>query len=282
MCEFCHRHGEGEKWYLRAENYAEDLLSDVKRRRYFANLLTDTGDMRKKLRLLDRLDRLPGFIKRIIASAFTRHMKKMHFGQVVPIEEVERILDIVGCVVRIACLCRHVSVGQERRYCYGLSITPDGGEMAAFLGSLDDSFINGPDTGGLERLSPEEALEAIRAHEREGMCHTVWTFHTPFIGGICNCSRQECIAMQSTLAHGVSMLMRAEFVATVDPDSCSGCAQCIAVCPFDAISLHEQNRKADTDLQRCFGCGICRAACPADAIRLKDRAAVPVAARLWL
>ena len=26
MCEFCHKHGEGKKWYLQAQNYAEDRL----------------------------------------------------------------------------------------------------------------------------------------------------------------------------------------------------------------------------------------------------------------
>ena len=34
MCEFCHKHGEGEKWYLQAKNYSEDLLSDLKRRKF--------------------------------------------------------------------------------------------------------------------------------------------------------------------------------------------------------------------------------------------------------
>ena len=36
MCEFCVRHGEGIKWYLEAKNYAEDLLSDVRRRKFMA------------------------------------------------------------------------------------------------------------------------------------------------------------------------------------------------------------------------------------------------------
>ena len=31
MCDFCVQHGEGKKWYVQAKNYAEDLLSDVRR-----------------------------------------------------------------------------------------------------------------------------------------------------------------------------------------------------------------------------------------------------------
>jgi hypothetical protein len=34
MREFCHQHGEGKKWYLRTENYSEDLLNDVRRRNF--------------------------------------------------------------------------------------------------------------------------------------------------------------------------------------------------------------------------------------------------------
>jgi hypothetical protein len=31
MCEFCTQHGEGKKWYLNANNYSADLLSDPSR-----------------------------------------------------------------------------------------------------------------------------------------------------------------------------------------------------------------------------------------------------------
>jgi hypothetical protein len=36
MCEFCLKHGEGEKWYLQAKNCSDGLLSDVLRN----NLMT--------------------------------------------------------------------------------------------------------------------------------------------------------------------------------------------------------------------------------------------------
>ena len=34
MCEFCHKHGEGKKWYMQVSNYSEDLLSDLRRRKF--------------------------------------------------------------------------------------------------------------------------------------------------------------------------------------------------------------------------------------------------------
>jgi hypothetical protein len=42
MCEFCLKHGEGKKWYLQAKNYSDDLLSDVRRRRFIESFFTDT------------------------------------------------------------------------------------------------------------------------------------------------------------------------------------------------------------------------------------------------
>ena len=38
MCEFCLKHGEGEKWYLQAKNYSEDLLSDLRRLKFLEQL----------------------------------------------------------------------------------------------------------------------------------------------------------------------------------------------------------------------------------------------------
>jgi hypothetical protein len=48
------------------------------------------------------------------------------------------------------------------------------------MNALDDSF-------SLETLSKEEALDSIRKLDKEGLVHSVWTFKTPFIGGLCNC-----------------------------------------------------------------------------------------------
>jgi len=41
MCEFCHKHGEGEKWYLQAKNYAEELLGDPKRVKFIEEFFAD-------------------------------------------------------------------------------------------------------------------------------------------------------------------------------------------------------------------------------------------------
>jgi Pyruvate/2-oxoacid:ferredoxin oxidoreductase delta subunit len=208
-------------------------------------------------------------------------MKKNHFGQVVPIEDIERIFGFVNSIVRVACMCRHAILGKEHRFCYGVSLYPDGGAFGKIVDGLDSSFMGGPDVAAMETITKEQALAAFRDHEKQGLCHTVWTFGTPFIAGICNCDRADCLAMRCTVTGGVPVMFRAEYVAAVDNDKCTGCRQCMRLCQFGAISYSAANKKTVIDQTRCFGCGICRSLCPTDAVHLENRSDVPAAANIW-
>ncbi len=281
MCEFCHKHGEGKKWYLEAKNYAEDLLSDVRRRKFIAGFFAESADLSEGVTKMERLDRIPGFARRILSWNVSRKMKKIHYGQVVPIEDVERVFGFVNSITRIACICRRATLGSEQRYCYGISMGPNGGEFEKILGGADASYLAGPDAAGVERRTKQEAIAAFREYEKEGLCHTVWTFLPPFIGGICNCDRSDCLAMRSTVTYGVPIMFRAEYVARVSPDLCSGCRSCMMVCQFGAIGYSAASEKTAIDPRRCYGCGICRAVCAKNAISLSDRASVKAAANLW-
>jgi len=282
MCQFCHEHGEGKKWYLQAKNYSDDLLSDTRRRKFIEGMATSgSEELDKAVRGMEKLERLPGLIRGLAARLFTRHMKKIHFGQVVPIEEVEQIFGFVNSITRVACICRKSTLGKEKRYCYGISLGPNGGEFGRIVAKADKSFAGGPDLRANERLSREEALEAFRQHEKEGLCHTVWTFYTPFIAGICNCDRSDCLAMRSTVTSSVPVMFRGEWIARIDTDKCTGCRQCMRVCQFGALAYSAGTRKAVVDLRKCYGCGVCRAVCVPGAVRLEDRRSDPVASRLW-
>ena len=281
MCEFCIKHGEGKKWYLQAKNYSDDLLNDIGRRRYIEDFLAKPEHLEREAEQLDSLDKTPKFIRGIVKRLVSRRMKRIHYGQVVPIEELERIFGFVNSVVRVPCICRHITLNQEKRYCYGISIEPNGGKYFEIMRAIDLSYLHGPDSVGLESLSREEALSSIRGHEHEGLCHTIWSFHTPFIGGICNCDRSDCLAMRATVTHATPIMFRAEYVAEVDPGECIGCRECMRVCQFGAIGYSAGTSKVAVDQRFCYGCGVCRSACAQNAIRLEDRAKAPVAAGLW-
>ena len=281
MCEFCLKHGEGKKWYLQAKNYSDDLLSDMRRRRFIESFLSGEDSITKDAHRMDRLDKLPRSIRGFISRMISRKMKPVHYGQVVPIDDIEHIFEMMNSIVRTPCICRHVTLGKEKRYCYGISLSPDGGKFGEIVRGLDKSFLGGPDTVGREKLGREDALAAFHEHEHEGLCHTVWTFRAPFIGGICNCDRSDCLAMRCTVTHGVPVMFRAEYVAGVDPDACVGCRQCMRLCQFGAMSYSASNQKVSIDQRWCYGCGICRSACVKNAIHLHERASIPAAANRW-
>jgi ferredoxin len=281
MCDFCIQHGEGEKWYLQAKHYSADLLSDVSRRRFAVNFLRSSDHLKQEVGRLDQLSRAPGFIQRSVKGLISRRMRKWHFGQVIPLEEVEQIFGFVNSITRTPCICREVTLGREARYCYAVSLDPGSNSLLDLIGAVDGSFSSGPDTSSNEQLSREQALALFAEHDKEGLCHSVWTFKSPFIGGICNCDRSDCLAMRTTLTHDLKMMFRAEWVAAADPDLCVGCRSCMRVCQFGALRYSAANHKVSVDQQACYGCGVCRAVCAKDALALKPRSEVPAVAALW-
>src|SRR4030065_2042784 len=100
MCEFCHKHGEGKKWYLRAENYSEDLLSDLRRRRFIEEFVSEPEGLREDMEKIEKLDRAPAFVRRAGGRGVSNRQKRIHYGRVGPSEELERLLGFVKSIVR--------------------------------------------------------------------------------------------------------------------------------------------------------------------------------------
>ena len=178
MCEFCIKHGEGKKWYEIMEHYSTELLEQDQRREYISKFIKSVrSNADSNLQKLDWTKRkLPlayGFIRKI----GTAGMKKFHFGQVVPLEDAEIIVDMVHSITRIACICRSVTIGKnDARYCLLLGIDPTG--LVSDWPELEANF---------ETLTPAEAKQALREFDKEGLVHSIWTFKTPYIGALCNC-----------------------------------------------------------------------------------------------
>lgn len=268
MCEFCTQHGEGKKWYLAMENYSLELLDQHDRRRYAAEFLNDFHRrVPRSMEQLDTIHKTP--LMRLAKPILTHHQKADHYGQVVPMEDVEKIFEMVEGAVRLPCVCRRVTTGNmNARYCYGLTMDKQ------LMEALDDSF-------SLELLTKEEALDAIRKLDKEGLVHSVWTFKTPFIGGLCNCD-QDCMAYRITHARrDYPVMFRAEWVAEVSADQCNGCRQCMRRCQYGAIRYSSNNKKVIIDPTVCYGCGVCRSICQPKAIKLLPRESVKEAAVVW-
>jgi ferredoxin len=280
MCTFCVKHGDGKRWYLNAEHYAADLESDLRRRGYMVGFVRDFERNRKVVKAgLGALRLMPAPLRRPLQHRFSEAMQEVHFGQPVPLEDCEKILDLATHVTRLPCVCRGaMRTGSDAESCcLVLTVNPH-------RGVLDDCFAGyrgGPAAEGFEVLTKAKALEYLVAAERRGLAHTAWTFVTPFVAAICNCDLPSgCMAMNLTLKGGVRMMWKGEDVARLDAERCSGCAQCVAKCPFDALHAVRKG-EVRLDQQACWGCGTCRASCARDALSLVPRGEVPAVAGAW-
>ena len=133
MCEFCMKHGEGSKWYLEAKNYSEDLLSDMRRQKFIEEFFREVDKLGNIAERFEKLDKAPWLLKRFVRWRTAKFLKKNHHGQVVPIEDIEKIFEVTNSIVRVSCLCRHITHAKERRYCYGISMGPNGGKLAELV-----------------------------------------------------------------------------------------------------------------------------------------------------
>ena len=289
MCEFCTEHGEGKKWYLQMKNYAGELLHE--------ELSSEKKDI---VKATTRVEWIDGFFRNFVMPAvggvseaqdevqdapspgppkrrpsedeIVESRKVVHFGQALPIEDVEEVMDMVDSITRLPCGCRFISTGKtDKRYCFGFGI-----DKMGILGRFPDA------ASSLEVLDKEEAKRIFREYDEEGLVHSIWTGVTPYVIGLCNCDR-DCMAYKGYIEKGgAPSFFRAEYICRVDWDLCTGCKSCMSQCQFGAQFYSSALSKVYIDPKRCFGCGVCRAACPNEAIALVPRQEVPEAAQIWL
>jgi ferredoxin len=281
MCQFCHTHGEGKTWYLQAKNYSQELLSDMARRRYIRDFVADigSGHVSNYEDMFRRAMSAPSWLRHLFYSFHERRYRRDHFGQVVPLEELEQVLSLANSIVMMPCICRKSTTGRtDANYCFGLGLDPE--RLLEVKEAFMSTFQPGPDVKLFDRLTKAEALEVHKRFEDQGLIHTIWTFKTPFIGAICNCDRADCLAMVS-YRYEFQLFFRGEYLGEVAEDSCIGCRACLSMCQFGAIGFSVDRRKALIDPVRCYGCGICRSACEQNAIKLVPRSQHPIARSLW-
>ena len=85
------------------------------------------------------------------------------------------------------------------------------------------------------------------------------------------------VGMQTIKASDLSRVPGKKFGhARVNEDSCSGCGNCAAVCPFEAISLQRRNGTGPyrmvsrVNKMRCKACGNCLSACPNGTVEMPE------------
>ena len=111
-------------------------------------------------------------------------------------------------------------------------------EMCVQMGKGAEHYIR---TGRARQITREEALEIVKRAEENGLMHDI-----PNIEGagesaaICNCCACACFGLRAGLMFGARDAIRSNFVAEVDEAKCVACAQCVEVCPGNALKLGQK------------------------------------------
>jgi ferredoxin len=264
------KYGHGRKWFENLENYSKKMteeLGSTPTKKFSRDFISEM----EKMVAVDLRAALSAKDKKYwpsVKAEVERMFHKLHMGQVVTLKEAETVLKIAEPIGKIGCACRRVTRGMESaKYCLGFGV-----------GMY--KWENWPDfyRGGVEFLSPEEAVEFVQEMDKMGFVHSVWTFVTPFIGGFCNCDYPSCLGIRSRMDYGIKNLFKAHYVAKVNPEKCKGkCrgAVCVPRCQFGALTFSPTLEKAVINAWKCFGCGLCETVCKSKAIELVPRESVP-------
>ena len=111
-------------------------------------------------------------------------------------------------------------------------------EMCVQMGKGAEHYIR---TGRARQISREEALEIIHRAEENGLMHDIPNIEEAGeSAAICNCCACACFGLRVGLMFGARDAIRSNFQAEVDEAKCVACAQCVEVCPANALRLGQK------------------------------------------
>ncbi len=93
-------------------------------------------------------------------------------------------------------------------------------------------------TGRGRQIKKEEAYDIIQRAEEDGLMHSIPnTEGDGKTHAICNCCGCSCYALRAASMYQNPDMMRSNYTATVDAEECTGCGECVEVCPVNAINM---------------------------------------------
>ncbi len=182
--------------------------------------------------------------------------------EIVPYEEVYKIIDQHSVFAVVGCPCRRRKEIEGIRKCkdkYPIHNCLQMGIHAEYL--LNE--IGDPD---IKRISKEEAKKITKEAAEIGLVHTtdnrVGNFN--IICACCEC----CCGFLSGLTRfdNPRAIAKANYISHVDSEKCVGCETCLTRCKFDAITVDDVSH---INIDKCMGCGLCAVTCPQEAITMK-------------
>ncbi|MEM2134338.1 MAG: 4Fe-4S binding protein [Candidatus Jordarchaeaceae archaeon] len=294
MCKYCVKYGDGKKWYLNPRNYSDEVvhgestkvrMEDTLLGQLFGlkgtiqEIMTTAQRFKVDVGLGEKVDDvfpdLHDDSARVMREQIPAMMEQAVAGQVVPLEDAEKIIDLnEGDIFVLPCICRKYYGGREKMCC--MFLRPAAESLQKNIGPWDKPN---------KMVSKDEAKRMLRELDREGLVHGIFWCPAPVPTMLCNCDYPYCIAIRARFHYNVDeVFKKGEYVALVNREDCNGCGgapRCQTRCIFGALKFSPTTGKVHANQMQCWGCGLCRTACPNDAIKLLPREEIPQLKNVW-
>jgi len=282
MCVYCEQIGGDKMWYFTPRAYGWRMYKIRERENPDAELtMVNPGvvDWEPISTYIPLMESDPEEYRKKLDQA-SEHMGAMSKMQVVPIQDAIKVIELSGMVSSLPCMCRWIYRGlrchtQDDFLCMGM-----GSSMLRWE-RWPERYKYAKDSGGVNFMDLEEAKKWLWKINKQGFVHCIG-HEVGYINMICNCNPPECMIMRYRLDYGVTGgLLKAHYVALMEPDACIGCLSCAHRCQFGALRYNPNWGKMEIDAKKCFGCGLCETACPQGAIKLERREKFPGLRDMW-
>lgn len=176
---------------------------------------------------------------------------------VYPYHMMENVLQKARVFAVAHCPCRMIVNMHGKRCDHPLEVCLKFDEMAQYL----------IDRGLGREINREEALAIIKQSEEAGLVHFVDNAQ----GGVkhnCNCCGCACWNVGTIRRRKIARddLMATYFIRVTEEDNCTGCGECVSICPVDSLTMNDVLPVVDNEW--CIGCGVCVTRCPNQAAKL--------------
>jgi len=180
---------------------------------------------------------------------------------VLPFEQMEGVIEKARRIAVAHCPCRMTPELLGRRRCDSPM------EVCLKYDELADYVI---ERGMAREISKKEALKIVQHCEEVGLVHMVDNAREE-IKHTCNCCGCCCWSVGTIKRRRIprDVLVATYFIRETDREACTGCGQCVDICPVDAIAMEGDYPVVDNAW--CIGCGLCLKPCPTSAAFLKRK-----------
>jgi Pyruvate/2-oxoacid:ferredoxin oxidoreductase delta subunit len=176
---------------------------------------------------------------------------------VLPTQQVLEILRNSRSFALANCLCRttHKRCNNPLEVCF-------------YTNDVADKML---EQGAARRVDLQEATEVLKLANEHGLIHL--TIYNPdqHVYALCSCCECCCHDIEFMKKLGrPDLVAHADYVASVDKNTCLQCGKCVERCVFGAQAMQDKNILFHEE--RCYGCGLCFSTCPSNSIRMVLRA----------